>query len=556
MMNIDGKRQGMMAGKFSAWLLAVSLAAGGAGAWAAAPAPAAGDVRHRVAAGDTLEALAQAYTGSAANWRELQRVNNLADPRQLTLLSTVVIPARLLLPQAVTARVSHVSGPVQALVAGVTEPRALAIGDMLPEGSQVRTGMDAYALLVLNDGSKVSVLADSQLTLTRLRSQPHQQIQQNSLGLTRGRTEVQAQRLRNSRSRLDIHTPFAVASVRGTVFGVQIQSEQAVTSDVTEGLVAVAAAQGGVAQPGGVTVQAGQGVQVQADGTVSAPRSLLAAPDLGSVPEVLGDGQALVFDLPAVPAGAAGYRVRISDAQTPDVVHANAYVTTPRVNLPSLPDGTYALGVRAVGTEGIPGYEAHKNFRVKSTPLPPQPQLPTPGQQISGTRVSFRCTAPADVRYTRLQVARDASFSALVVDQPRLTACDHQAQLSQGRYFWRVGASVELPNGQLDNGPMGPAQEFDLISAPQVPTDVSFNVDAETFTAQWRAPDGVRYHVQVAKDRGFGELVHSRLVQGNSITVGPLPIGTYYVRMRAIDNNGNTGPFGPVHATRVGLIVR
>jgi nucleoid-associated protein YgaU len=56
--------------------------------------PVAGDRTHRIARGDTLSHIATQYLGDASRWREIQRLNNIADPANLTEGRTLQLPQR------------------------------------------------------------------------------------------------------------------------------------------------------------------------------------------------------------------------------------------------------------------------------------------------------------------------------------------------------------------------------------------------------------------------------------------------------------------------------
>ena len=70
-------------------------------AQAATPAPTgakapvvAGERTHKVAKGDTLSRIAALYLGDASRWREIQRLNGIADAANLTEGATLQLPAR------------------------------------------------------------------------------------------------------------------------------------------------------------------------------------------------------------------------------------------------------------------------------------------------------------------------------------------------------------------------------------------------------------------------------------------------------------------------------
>jgi nucleoid-associated protein YgaU len=49
---------------------------------------------HRIAKGDTLSRIAARYLGDATRWREIQRLNAIADPASLAEGATLKIPER------------------------------------------------------------------------------------------------------------------------------------------------------------------------------------------------------------------------------------------------------------------------------------------------------------------------------------------------------------------------------------------------------------------------------------------------------------------------------
>src|SRR5262249_44878373 len=60
----------------------------------AKPEPAAGERTHKIAKGDTLSRIAALYLGDASRWREIQRLNGIADPASLTEGATPHLPQR------------------------------------------------------------------------------------------------------------------------------------------------------------------------------------------------------------------------------------------------------------------------------------------------------------------------------------------------------------------------------------------------------------------------------------------------------------------------------
>ena len=73
---------------------------------------------HTVQPGDNLYHLAQRYLEDPSQWRQLQALNEVRNPRRLMPGSLLTIPAALLRSPATTAQVLHVTGTVSARSAG------------------------------------------------------------------------------------------------------------------------------------------------------------------------------------------------------------------------------------------------------------------------------------------------------------------------------------------------------------------------------------------------------------------------------------------------------
>jgi hypothetical protein len=103
--------------------------------------PAAGDVdwRWRVQPGDTLIALSEAWLEPPHGWRELQKLNRVADPLHLMPGSSLRMPLAWLKRQAAVADVQFAKGQVVRKRAGEPDTPLIA-GAQLRSGDVVRTG--------------------------------------------------------------------------------------------------------------------------------------------------------------------------------------------------------------------------------------------------------------------------------------------------------------------------------------------------------------------------------------------------------------------------------
>ena len=148
--------------------------------------------------------------------------------RTLILLASMVFAALPSMAESV-CEVAALTGDAQS--AG----KALAKGDKLDAGAEIRTGPKGRLRLRCVDGSSI-VLGDStELKLSEFRLAANGQPRSASLLLTLG---VIGQKVAPGGS-WEVHTPSAVTAVRGTEFFVEVSPEQGTAVHVAEGEVAV-----------------------------------------------------------------------------------------------------------------------------------------------------------------------------------------------------------------------------------------------------------------------------------------------------------------------------
>lgn len=155
------------------------------------------------------------------------------------ILLTVAIPllARdIQLPASRFVEVRQISGSV------TYQGRAARVGDRLTRsGQQISTGRQSSAVLAVDSGiARINV---AELTTVQV-----QALSINASGgritrlsVPRGQARVQATRLNNPSSRLEISSPAGVTGVRGTVFGVGIGPNGKTGVATLEGAVATTA---------------------------------------------------------------------------------------------------------------------------------------------------------------------------------------------------------------------------------------------------------------------------------------------------------------------------
>lgn len=524
-----------------------------------APAPTA-DLVHTVQAGETLFGIADRFTGNPALWGDLQRHNRVPDPLRLPPGLAIRIPRAWLAPAPTYATVMYLSGAVRVRLPSENQETPAQPGQQLPEGSQIDVGGDGYLRLQMVDGSVARVPANSSLMLSRVRSQEVDHTTETRIDLKTGRVDAEVKPRETKAHRFEVETPLAVASVRGTQFGVEVQSDGTVTGDVTRGVVALRGArpvQARKTASTGTSLQAGQGARVDNTGHVGDVRPLPGAPDLTAVPGVLADASFLRFALPAAVGDVTAYRVRIArDAGLEDVLRNRKVPAGSDVQFDALDDGDYTLGVRAVDGVGLSGVESTRPLRVKARPVAPLIQQPSPDAVLRASAVEFACARPDGVERFRLQVARDPGFDTLVLDTEMLQECRHTAALTPGRYHWRVASIRRLPSGGADQGPFSSGRRFDLLAPPPTGPSPTARNDDGSLQLYWTAVPGYSYRVQVSRDMQFETTVYDQAQREPSLRVEHPPAGRYFVRIQTVDDEGNAGAFSPVQNVSVVTVLR
>lgn len=530
------------------------------GAWAADQKD---ETPHVVQVGDTLEGLSQSYFGTPRLWHQLQARNKVKDPRQLQPGSVVWIPVGLL--PAESAQVEFVHGDVKVHTAeqGATTNTAaaanppVAAGTMLAEGTRLQVGPEGFVTVRLADGSVVKVSAQSDVQLRQLRRRGRAGSVQSVVEIQRGSVESSVAPSTDASRRFEVRTPRAVTSVRGTRFGVALSESGHTTAAVLQGAVAVQSrtADNPARHTAAATVlQPGQGLAVQADGTVGSPRSLLPAPDLTSLPAAVHDLGLLALNVPGQ-AGASAYQAIVArDAELTQVLRSGTFANG-QLRWKGLDDGQYFISVRAIDAAGIAGLPATQPLTVKTQPVPPLYQKPAPDGVVSSAGGQLLCTQVAGVRWYRIQVATQADFNAPVLDESRLDSCTLSvAHLPVGRYFWRSASVRELPGGGVDQGPFAAPQPFKLVQQPPALSAQALQADdgGTTVSLRWPGQAGQRYRLQLATEMHFEKPVLDTLLDEPQWAASDLAAGTYFLRVQVLDPSGLQGDFSPARSIRVG----
>ncbi|MCC6860708.1 MAG: FecR domain-containing protein [Bryobacterales bacterium] len=152
--------------------------------------------------------------------------------RWAILLTVAAIPACLRGESDPAARVVSLTGQVSVL--RDSGPWVLNQGDSIKPRQIIITGADGFAVFQVADGSTFEVYPNSRLVF---RDNPGNW--KDLLDVFIGKVKLHVQRFGGQPNHNRVRTPTAVISVRGTIFNVDVEGEEATTVLVEEGQVEV-----------------------------------------------------------------------------------------------------------------------------------------------------------------------------------------------------------------------------------------------------------------------------------------------------------------------------
>ncbi len=480
---------------------------------------------------DTLSSISQKFTDTTRHWEAIGKHNQIRNDRAIPIGFPVLIPTELLAEDPSQAQ-------VLALAGSVTETKKsgqntdLVIGSIVSEGSQLQTGKNGFITLSLPDNSRVSIPSNSLVILNKLKKTRYTNSPRTEIKLMQGRVESLVSPLEANKGRYEVRSPLAIAGVRGTHFRVAVNDDE-IGNEVLSGGVAV----GQTAHPNALILPAGQGNIITAKG-VGQPQPLLPAPQLETEMSVL-DKASLEFTIRAQ-ENAQQYHAQIAKDSSAQNLIAETYTQEQTFKFKDIADGAYFLRLTAIDAHHLEGLPSITPIQVKAHPEPPFPLQPK--HKVRATSVRFVWTQMQSAQAYQLQVARDAKFTDMVIDQSQIHAAEWQTDaLTLGHYFWRVASLVEKDAG-LDRGPYCATQSFDLL-AMQGESEI---INGQEMLFRWRGETGQSFLVQIASDPEFQQLILSQTTAKAELAIPRPAPGKYYLRVRATDADRFVGSFSAV----------
>jgi hypothetical protein len=491
---------------------------------------------YKVSHGDTLIEVGRQFLNDPDAWPQVQKLNQIANPRRLVPGTFIRIPLGLLNQKATVAEVVFVQGQAKVKHAARAEFELVVVGAQINAGDVLQTAADSSLTLRFSDGSRLLLVPSSEVSVVHLLAVGRAGVPSVRMQLQEGTTELRVSPAPSAKRSFEVQTPAVNLGVRGTDFRARVEdAKKQAWLEVLEGSVA--------AQAGGAAalVSGGQGLRAEQNKPLQPIKPLLAAPDFSSTSARIGR---LPIRLNWTPlAGASSYRAQIFAHDKLDSLLAQGSSTQPSAKWADLPDGSYVLRVRAVDANGLEGRNADHAFVLKARPEPPFTISPVSGGNVYGEVASLGWTSSAAAERYRVQVARadDRDFKASVVDTANVTQARYDAALAPGEYQWRV-ASLAKDN---DQGPFGDAQKFTLKPMPSSPQLEPAQGSKEAIVVRWNAPqNGAKVRFQISKQRDFSKTLIDMVTEDPEGSLSKPGGGTFYIRAKTIDADGFEGNFG------------
>ena len=494
--------------------------------------PDSGDWLYRIQPGDTLFALTEAYLQDRSSWRELQRVNHVANPLRLPPGGTLKMPVALLRREASVATVLFTQSEV-SLIRAPNAATALQTGTQVQAGDRLRTGEQGSISLRFVDGSRLLVAPGSEVSIEELLVYGRSAIPSMKLRLNKGSADSKVEKSSQRPANYELRTPSLNLGVRGTEFRVQVGDDgQSTHAEVLEGVVAagstpVEAGFGAAVTPGQVGLQLGR---------------LLPAPDLSAVPPKL-DRLPLTINWAAQPEAKA-WRAQVFALGDFERLLLDGRFNRPQAAwglAVELPDGRYTLRVRAIDALGLEGLATDRAFTLKARPEPPFSRAPSADAVIYGDQLDLAWTRPVNALNFRIQVAESPDFAKPLLDRADLADTELRLTLRPGRYHYRLASITK----DADLGPFGDPQALTMRPIPPSPALSPPEIGDKDLTFRWPAAVGAaRYKTQWASDPEFKQVLTESSTDQPTLTLPRPGTGSYYLRVQSVDADGYAGPFG------------
>ncbi|WP_251358787.1 FecR domain-containing protein [Kangiella sp. TOML190] len=497
------------------------------------------DWLYTVRKGDSASAIANKYLTNPYRIDDILRYNQLVPGEDLTAGSVIKFPLNSLKFGPARVSVLSVQGEVNLVRGDLSQ--ALETSSSIKLGDKVITGEDASTTLRFADKSELLLGSSSELIFDVLTRWGRTGMVDSRMRLMKGSVEGRVETLQGPGAHFEVHTPSAVATVRGTEFRVRVDGNNTKVSynEVSEGKVKVENKVSEELIPQGFGLVSEQGKQADK------PIELLSAP-------TLNDPQANFPSLPVriswqADSAAVGYRYELFKGSDINQQIATDKVTDTAINMNQLAAGDYTVRLRKIDSNGLEGLNRVHRFTLNGAPLAPT-NLLAKSELLFGEPIELSWQPSEKAEFYNLEIASDSEFSSIVQQQQ---VESNQLTLTQPMetrdYFWRVNAQNEEGIGYYSQ-----SSSFSVVLAdtPMVASAADVELGQGAALSWQPVPYAKDYHWQLARDADFTNLVEQGRSNQTSISFDDLPAGDYYFRV-ATDAPNDTQRFSETQSFEV-----
>jgi hypothetical protein len=491
--------------------------------------------RYSVRPNDNLIQFAKQYLLNPDDWRTLQTLNHIKNPKRMQFGQVLRVPLALMKQLPASAEVALATGKAGILKAD-NSLQSVAIGQQLGAGTVLITGDNSKLNIKLADGSIVSMQPNSTLKLDTLSMYSGGGMVDTKLRLQQGKLETEANPAHVQGNSMQIITPTAVAAVRGTKFRVSTD-DISIRQETLEGKVGL------IAAGEEIGVAKGYGSLAEGGNAPLPPVLLLPAPSTQQLPKLL-DALPVSFNL-QVQDGAVAWVAKVS----PDV-QFNAIAATSQtdptgqgatLSFNDLPDGHYYLKVRAKDGKGLEGYDATHEFTLHARPFAPTASAPASGAIVRDTKPELAWKPVEQAKKYQLELAQNADFKQPIENhQLAENKFKLEKDLPPGQYFWRL-ASIDGDN----QGPYMPTASFTIKPMPPAPNVSQLTVKVfnnAVFVHTINPPEGLRYEAILHNEKNQQKSVWQGQNLGAEFDFLLKEYGKQTLVLRHIEADGTAGP--------------
>ncbi|NVK22605.1 MAG: FecR domain-containing protein [Kangiellaceae bacterium] len=386
---------------------------------------------YTVRRGDTIWGLSHKYLKEPLKFKEIQDYNQVTFDRQIPPGTILKFPLEYL--KFGPAEVSVIAIQGQASFIRRQQTSTLTLQQSLTVDDVVVTSADSSVALRFADGSELLLGENSELIFDVQTQYGETGMVDSRMRLNKGSAEGRVKKLIGPGSHFEVHTPSAVATVRGTEFRVRVDAadNSVVFNEVSEGKVAVNLEQDSK------LVNQGFGLRASKNQPLVEPKPLLAKPILSGVLDSY-PGHPVILDWDLID-GAVSYQVEIFSDSNLTRLTQKFDTADHQLQLPLIEPDTYYARIKGIDSEAYQGLAAVQKFTIaKVLAVPKNIDLEEQIESDQTLEVSWQAV-PQATSY-QWQVAADSEFNQILthgeVNEP-FVSIDN---LQQQPLYFRVAA--------------------------------------------------------------------------------------------------------------------